>query len=248
LEPIAELLRQRLPGVQTLICVDTKPIMERAAAALAGLGFIGKHGCVIVPGLGSYVVLGAVLSTAAIESPPAASWQPSKVLWDACGSCRRCLDACPTHAFEAPGELDPRRCISYLTIEHRGPIDEELADAMGERIAGCDVCQEVCPYNATGHRNDEGLASAWLDPPPPTSLSADLPALANIGSNPYKTFVKNTALRRIPRKAMRRNALLALGNRAGALAEDERVAIDRAEGDPELQIAAAAQRARHRRG
>ena len=150
LDVVEQALRERLPGVETMVCVDTKPILERAAAVLAGLGFLGKNGCVIVPGLGSYVLLGEILTTAEWTG---ARVDANAVLWDACGSCRRCLDACPTDAFTAPGELDPRRCISYLTIEHRGPIDDALADRMGERVAGCDVCQEVCPYNASTARD-----------------------------------------------------------------------------------------------
>ncbi|MBC8068516.1 MAG: DUF1730 domain-containing protein, partial [Deltaproteobacteria bacterium] len=124
LEPVAAAIERLVPGSRSLICVDTKPVLERAAAALAGLGFIGKHGCVIVPGLGSWVLLGCVLTTASWRGPEVAA---ERARWDACGSCTRCLDACPTGAFVAPGELDPRRCISYLTIEHRGPIADELA-------------------------------------------------------------------------------------------------------------------------
>jgi epoxyqueuosine reductase len=168
-------LHALLPGVQTLICVDTKPVLERSAAALAGLGFLGKHGCLIVPGLGSYVLLGEILCTAELTAPakPIAG-----APWDACGSCTRCLDACPTAAFDGPGELDPRRCISYLTIEHRGPIADELAARMGERVAGCDVCQEVCPYNASGARDRRVPPVAWIEPAP--RPLADVDGLAAI--------------------------------------------------------------------
>ena len=242
LDVVAASLRRRLPGVELLVCVDTKPVLERAAAALAGLGFIGKHGCLIVPGLGSYVLLGEILTTA--------QWDHTRAgtpLWDACGSCRRCLDGCPTDAFVAPGELDPRRCISYLTIEHRGPIDDGLADRLGERVAGCDACQEVCPYNAGPARDVRVPAGAWLEDPPGGQREADLVHLAALGSGRYKAFVRDTALRRIPRRALRRNALLALGNRRGALAPAEREVADVARDDPDPQVAAAAARVLARR-
>ncbi len=246
LAALAEHLRARLPDAQTVICVDTKPLLERTAAALAGLGFVGKHGCVIVPGLGSYVLLGALLCTAPWVGPDAVE-QLHRARWDACGQCTRCLDACPTQAFVAPGKLDPRRCISYLTIEHRGPIADDLADAMGERVAGCDVCQEVCPYNAGADREARVPDSAWIDPPPGPDRTADLVALANARSGRYRAFVKHTALRRIPRKSMRRNALLALGNRQGVLTDEERSAVQQATNDEDELVASAARRVLERR-
>lgn len=247
LEQLAEHVGERVPDARCLICVDTKPLLERAAAALAGLGFVGKHGCVIVPGLGSYVLLGALLCTAELTGPDAVD-DPTRVGWDACGQCTRCLEACPTQAFLGPGRLDPRRCISYLTIEHRGPIDPALADDLGERIAGCDVCQEVCPYNAGRERDARVPAAAWIEAPPGAERRPDLVALATIGSSRYRAFVKDTALRRIPRRALRRNALLALGNRDGPLSEAERQAVEQARRDDDPQIRAAAERARLRRG
>jgi epoxyqueuosine reductase len=246
LEHVEAHLRARRPEARTLICVDTKPLLERSAAALAGLGFLGKHGCLIAPGLGSYVLLGALLCTAPLVAPDAVD-DPSRVRWDACGQCTRCLDACPTQAFLEPGRLDPRRCISYLTIEHRGPIDPALEDAMGERIAGCDVCQEVCPYNAGRERDARVPAVAWLPTPHGRPRDPDLVALANPGNNPYRSFVKHTALRRIPRRSMRRNALIALGNRPGPTRAEERAAIDHAASDDDPLVRAAAERARRRR-
>ena len=247
LERLAEHLRTRLPDARSLVCVDTKPLLERSAAALAGLGFLGKHGCLITPGLGSYVLLGALLCTAPLASPDPVD-ELRRVGWAACGQCTRCLDACPTQAFVAPGRLDPRRCISYLTIEHRGPIEPALADAMGERIAGCDVCQEVCPYNAGREREARVPAAAWIDPPPGPPRAPDLVELANARSGRYRAFVKHTALRRIPRRSMRRNALLALGNRSGPTSVEEHEAIERAASDEDPQVRAAAERARRRRG
>ena len=236
-------LHALLPGIATLICVDTRPILERTAAALAGLGFIGKHGCVIIPGLGSYVLLGEILCTAPYLGPTTPL--PATAPWDACGSCTRCLDACPTGAFDRPGELDPRRCISYLTIEHRGPIADALADRMGERVAGCDVCQEVCPYNASATRDSRVPPVAWIDPAP--RLLADVDGLAAISPSQYRAQTRHLAVRRIPRRHMRRNALLALGNREGPPNPRELHALALGLLDKEPQIVAAARRAALRR-
>lgn len=236
-----------LPAVQTLICVDTKPVLERSAAALAGLGFLGKHGCLIVPGLGSYVLLGELACTAVLEDslikpdPKAVSGAP----WDACGACTRCLDACPTAAFDGPGDLDPRRCISYLTIEHRGDVPDALADRLGERIAGCDVCQEVCPYNASAARDRRVPAVAWIDPAPRTG--PDVTGMAAISPSQYRAYVRHMALRRIPRRHMRRNALLVLGNREGPPDARELHAIALGLLDRQPLVVAAAARAARRR-
>lgn len=233
LERLAEAVRERCPGIETLICVDTKPVLERAVAVLAGLGFLGKHGCLISPGLGSYVLIAVLLTTArwvGRDRAPARGNAP----WDACGSCRLCLDACPTAAFDQPGRLDPRRCISYLTIEHRGPIPADLATRMGERIAGCDVCQEVCPYNRSHEREDRIPLAARLPPPPGRPRKPELERLVNLGNNQHRQFVKHTPLTRIPRKALRRNAIVALGNREAPITEAELEALREAATDPEL--------------
>jgi epoxyqueuosine reductase len=235
-------LHALLPGVATLICVDTKPLLERSVAALAGLGFIGKHGCLIVPGLGSYVLLGAILCTAIHPEPTTA---PIGLPWDACGSCTRCLDACPTAAFDGPGDLDPRRCISYLTIEHRAPVPDDLAARLGERIAGCDVCQEVCPYNASATRDRRVPTAAWIEPAP--RPIPDLEGMAAISPSQYRALVRHMALRRIPRRHMRRNALLALGNRDGVPGPRELDALALGLIDKDPQVVAAAERAARRR-
>lgn len=242
-------LADRMPGVESLVCVDTKPVLERSAAALAGLGFIGKHGCLIAPGLGSYVLIGGLLITARWSTPadpPSGRTVPEP--WQACGTCRACLDACPTDAFDGPGRLDPRRCISYLTIEHRGEIAAPLADRMGQRIAGCDVCQEVCPYNRSEARDARIPQQAWLTPPPGRAREPELARLAVVGNNQHRGFVKHTALNRIPRRSLRRNALLAIGNGSGPLSPEERRACETARDDPDPQVAAAAARALGRRG
>jgi epoxyqueuosine reductase len=129
------------PGSLTRVCVDSAPILERSFAATSGIGFIGKNNMLIVPGYGSYCYLVEILTTARFTIPELG------VLENACGSCTRCIDSCPTGALKAPFSLDVHRCLSYLTIESKGDIDEEVAGKMGNTFFGCDVCQEVCPFN-----------------------------------------------------------------------------------------------------
>lgn len=221
LAALSRWLAPRCPGVETLICVDTKPVPERALAEIARVGRIGKHGCVIVPGLGSYVLLGVMLCTARLVDGDASSSAPSHGTtldetltrsFAICGSCTACLDACPTKAFDAPGELDPRRCVSYLTIESRAPVPEPLAATMGARVAGCDVCQEVCPHNHSRERDARVPDAAWLPPPPPRDRTPDLLRILDMGNNQHRGFVKHTPLMRIPRRSLRRNAALALAH------------------------------------
>ena len=189
--------------VATRPCVDSAPVLEREWAERGGLGFVAKNTMLIAPGIGSYVVLGELLVAAELaitapESPP----KPR------CGSCRSCLDACPTGAFVDAYVLDARRCISYLTFEHRGPIPRELRAAIGTWVFGCDVCQEVCPFNAgVGTAPDPMLAPRSLDHAVP-----DLVALAAKGANQLRQFVRRTALRRVSREILLRNVAVALGN------------------------------------
>ena len=185
-------------------CVDSAPVLEREWAERAGIGFVAKNTMLIAPGLGSYVVLGELLIDA--ELAPTAPEQPPR---PRCGACRSCLDACPTGAFVDAYVLDARRCISYLTIEHRGAIPRELRPAIGTWVFGCDVCQEVCPFNAGSGAGagDPGLAPRSLDHALP-----DLVALAAKGANQLRRLIKRTALRRVPRGALLRNVAVALGN------------------------------------
>lgn len=242
LDALVERLKAMLPGIETLVCVDTKPVQERAMAVLAGLGFLGKHGCLIVPGLGSYVLIGVVLCSMAWEEHQPFEEHP----WQACGHCTQCIDACPTDALIEAGVLDATQCISYLTIEHRGAIEPSLMDRMGHWVAGCDICQAVCPYNASPARTERAPAEAWLEPwndrPP-----SDLATLATIGSSRYRAFVRGTALQRIPRRALRRNALIAMGNLDSPLSASERDAASKAKDDVDPQVAAAAARVLERR-
>lgn len=250
LERLGDSLSRLHPGASHLVCVDTKPLLERTAAALAGIGFLGKNGCLIVKGLGSYVLIGCLLTT--LEVPPRSAavdgLTPGSHTYDACGSCRACLDACPTGAFDGPGDLDPRRCIAYLTIEHRGAIDPSLADGIGVRVAGCDVCQEVCPHNQSELRLARVPDGAPLPPvPDDRDRTPDLVRLATIGNNQHRGFVRGTALNRIPRRALRRNALVALGNKADPLEAHEDEALAQIEAGPDPELAGWAARARTRR-
>lgn len=251
LESVVAALEAMVPGVESMICVDSKPLAERTAAMAAGLGFLGKNGCLIARGLGSYVLIGAVVTTAELApttTAPAPASDSSAMPWDACGSCTACLDACPTAAFDAPGRLDPRRCIAYLTIEHRGPIDESLAAGMGERVGGCDVCQEVCPHNASEHIAARVPEVAWLPPPPGRPRDPDPLCLAVVGNNQHKGFVKHTPLSRIPRPALRRNALIAVGNRPGPATQEERAVLEQVRDQDDAGLAAWAAWALARRG
>src|SRR6185369_9893643 len=181
-------------------CVDTAPLLERAAAERAGLGFAAKSTMTIIPGVGSYVMLGELLVDAEIAAD--APMAPR------CGTCRLCLDACPTGAIVDAHVVDARRCISYLTIESSGPIPRDLRPLIGNRVFGCDICQEVCPFNASA----EGRPSA-PELAPRANLSApDLIGLLELGSARYRQLVKGTALRRTHRAQLARNAAIALGN------------------------------------
>jgi epoxyqueuosine reductase len=185
-------------------CVDSAPVLEREWAERGGLGFVAKNTMLIAPGIGSYIVLGELLLDVALEITA-----PDELPKQRCGTCRACLDACPTRAFVDAFVLDARRCISYLTIEHHGVIPRELRASIGTWVFGCDICQEVCPFNA-------GKSDATVDP----RLAArdhehalpDLIALAEKGANQVRQFVKRTAMRRIPREVLDRNVAVALGN------------------------------------
>lgn len=188
-------------------CVDSAPVLEREWAERGGLGFVAKNTMLIAPGLGSYVVLGELLVD--VELAPTA---PDTTPKPRCGTCRACLDACPTGAFVDAYVLDARRCISYLTIEFHGVIPRELRAAIGTWVFGCDVCQEVCPFNA-GH--GEGH-DPMLSPRSVEHALPDLVELAQLGTNQIRQRVKRTSLRRVPREVLLRNVAVALGNTAAS--------------------------------
>jgi epoxyqueuosine reductase len=181
------------------VCVDTAPVLERELAAAAGLGWLGKNTCLLNRRLGSYLLLAEILTTLEIESDTPAEAK--------CGSCRRCVDACPTGAIVAPGRLDSRRCIAYLTIEHRGAIAAEYHPAMGDHVFGCDICQQVCPYNARAPLGAHPRIMAERLP-----ARVDLLALTGLRSADCRRLVDRTAARRARPAMWRRNAVIALGN------------------------------------
>jgi epoxyqueuosine reductase len=205
-------LADRLAGalgsaVASRPCVDSAPVLEREWAERAGIGFVAKNTMVIAPGLGSYVVLGELLVDAELApTAPAAPVRPR------CGSCRACLDACPTGAFVDAYALDARRCISYLTIEHRGAIPRALRPAIGAWVFGCDVCQEVCPFNA----GNPPAADPRLTVRSAAHATPDLIALATAPTNQLRQFVRRTALRRVSHDRLLRNVAVALGNSGDA--------------------------------
>ncbi|MCL2777828.1 MAG: tRNA epoxyqueuosine(34) reductase QueG [Polyangiaceae bacterium] len=186
---------------------DREPILERAWAARAGLGFIGKNGMLVVPGIGSLVLLGEVVTTLVLE--------PDAPVAEKCGTCTRCLDACPTSAFERPFVLDPRKCIAYLTIEHRGTIAESLRAPMGTHLFGCDDCQVACPHNASVRRGQK--VQSALDPrfvPNRSWSDVTLTDLLALGGEHLATLCQGSPLGRLGRVGLARNAAIAIGNRA----------------------------------
>jgi len=187
--------------VSTRVYVDTGPVLERAYAAEAGLGFIGKNTCLIHPRMGSWLFLGEVLVDFALDPTPA-------TVSVGCGTCRRCMDACPTGALVAPYVLDARRCISYLTIELKGAIPRELRTAMGNRIFGCDVCQAVCPWQRF---SGPTLARAF-HAEGPKRMAPSLLELMEMDEQAFRRRFARTPIARTGRQRLLRNVVVALGN------------------------------------
>lgn len=184
--------------------VDTAPVQERVYARHAGIGWIGKNSCTINPRLGSFIFLGEIACSLALEVD-----QPS---FDQCGTCSLCLEACPTGALVGPAELDARRCISYLTIEHHGDLSEEWRRALGPHIYGCDVCQDVCPWNADAPISAD---SAWQ--PRPVWDAPRLADLWHTGEEDLTAALDASAMARATLPVLRRNIRIALDNADGAL-------------------------------
>jgi len=186
-------------GGEVKVFVDTAPVPEKALGQVAGVGWQGKHTNLLSRDLGNWFFLGAIFTTLELE--------PDAPEVDHCGSCRACLDVCPTDAFPAPYKLDARRCISYLTIEHKGPVDEELRARMGNRIYGCDDCQLVCPWNRFARVTGEADFHA--------RHGMDAPDLLELFGWDEETFLERTegsAVRRIGWRRWRRNLAVAIGN------------------------------------
>ena len=225
LDALLDWLRAEHPGLVGRAVCDTAPLLERDFARLAGLGWIGKNTCLIDRRAGSLTVLGSVLVDVELDydEPLATGY---------CGTCTRCLDACPTDALVAPYELDARRCLSYWTIEHKGMIPGEIAEHLGDWVFGCDICQEVCPWNRKAPASSEpGLASRdeWTDP--------DLIAWLDRDPTEFRQALKGSALARSKRSGMVRNAALVLGGR-GSIAAVPALARRLADADPVVRAAA----------
>ena len=202
LKKLGARLRGEYGEFESRAYVDTGPVVERALAAAAGLGWTAKNTCLIHPKLGSYVFLAVLLTS--LEAPPEhAKW----VVPDRCGTCRRCLDACPTDALFAPYQMDATKCISYLTIEHRGAIDTRLMEGMGRQVFGCDICQDVCPWNrkAPVSADPELEARAEL-------VNPALEALASMDEKSFEETFNGSPVRRAGFIGLQRNVAIAMGN------------------------------------
>ena len=182
--------------------VDTGPVMERALATAAGLGWTGKNTCLIHPKLGSYGFLAVLLTSLRIGDEDAPLMVP-----DRCGTCRRCLDACPTGALIAPYQMDATKCISYLTIEHRGAIAPELMDGTGRQVFGCDICQDVCPWNRKAPIGQDPELEARAELVNPT-----LQWLASLEEKDFEQTFNGSPVRRAGFQGLRRNVAVAMGN------------------------------------
>ena len=203
LRAVESWLRNQVGGesgaLQTRCYVDTGPLVERVYAKYAGVGWIGKNTCILNQKLGSWLFLGVILTSLELA--------PDLPAPDRCGSCTRCIDACPTAAFIAPYQLDSNKCIAYLTIEKRGAIPEEMREGMGRQVFGCDICQDVCPWNrkapvtnAEEFQAREGLVNPALE------------WLAEMSAEEFREKFRGSPIRRAKRSELRRNAAIAMGN------------------------------------
>ena len=210
--------------IETRSYVDTGPIVERVYAKYAGVGWLGKNTCLINQKIGSWLFLGVIVTSLQLT--------PDLPAADRCGSCTRCIEACPTQAFIAPHQLDSNKCISYLTIEKRGTIPEDLRTDMGHHVIGCDICQDVCPWNRKAPTTDklefqprEGL------------LNPVLAWLAEISEEEFRQKFRGSPVKRAKRNGLRRNALIAIGNRGN---RSHLPFVNRALEDPDPTISDAA--------
>jgi epoxyqueuosine reductase len=206
LDALLAWMRDRSPQpFEARAYVDTGPVQERVYAQYAGIGWIGKNTCVIHPGIGSWIFLAEIICSLPLHVDAPAL--------DQCGTCTLCLDACPTQALVAPGVLDSTRCISYWTIEHRGDLPASLHAAIGSHVYGCDICQEVCPWNACApHSSDP----AWQ--PRPAWDQVDVRSLAECRDDELSEAMRGSAMRRAKAQGLRRNIAVALRNADGSAA------------------------------
>jgi epoxyqueuosine reductase len=217
LKRLGRWLLEQAPGEQIKVFVDTAPVMEKPLAAAAGLGWQGKHTNLVSRDLGSWFFLGAIFTTVELDADDP---EPEN-----CGSCRACLDVCPTDAFPAPFQLDARRCISYLTVEHHGPVDEELRGLLGNRIYGCDDCLAACPWNKFAVAASEVKYQARED-----LLAPKLAELAVLDDAGFRAMFSGNPVKRIGRNRFVRNVLYAIGNSGdGALLPVAQALVDDAD-------------------
>jgi len=208
LKSLDEKLRERFGEFESRGYVDTGPIVERSLAVAAGLGWTGKNTCLIHPKLGSFGFLAALLT--GIETSPEEKTAQLPIN-DHCGTCTRCLDACPTSALTAPYQMDATKCISYLTIEHKGPIPSELMSGMGRQVFGCDICQDVCPWN----RKAPIAADPELQPREEL-VNPSLEWLSSLDEKKWEQLFNGSPIRRAGFAGMKRNLAVAMGNAAAA--------------------------------
>lgn len=200
-------LKAELGDFQSWAYIDTGPVVERAFSALAGIGWTGKNTCTLNQELGSFFFLGIILTSLEL-----ATTRQATIPADRCGSCTRCIDACPTGALIAPYQMDASRCISYLTIEKRGSIDPELRPGIGRQIFGCDICQDVCPWNNRNRRlNHSAFPDAELAPRP-ALVNPSLLALAALSRQQWEKLFFGSPISRARYEGFRRNLAIAMGN------------------------------------
>ena len=230
LKRVGRWLLSERPGAEIKVFVDTAPVMEKPLAQAAGLGWQGKHTNLVSRELGSWFFLGAIFTTEPLRTDLPGT--------DLCGSCRKCLDICPTDAFPAPYRLDARRCISYLTIEHKGPVDPALRPGLGNRVFGCDDCLAVCPWNKFAAAASEigYMAREELRSP-------ELASLARLSDQGFRETFRGGPVRRIGRNRFVRNVLYAIGNSADP---DLMPVAEELRGDPDPVVADAAEWAARR--
>lgn len=212
LRRLARRVREAYPGADTRAYVDTGPVLERELAARAGLGVAGKNTCLLSREDGSWFLLGELFTTLDLA--------PDEPLADLCGRCTRCLDACPTGALPEPYRLEADRCISYWTIEHRGAVPAEVRSSLGDWVFGCDVCQDVCPWNLRWEGRADRGGRRPADHPdlrlPEGRGRLDLAGLLGIGEEEYEETFRGSAMKRARRVGLKRNAAMAMGNRGEA--------------------------------
>lgn len=210
--------------IETRSYVDTGPIVERVYAKYAGIGWLGKNTCLINQKIGSWLFLGVIVTSLEVT--------PDLPAPDRCGTCTRCIHACPTHAFVAPHQLDSNKCIAYLTIEKRGSVPEQLREGIGHQVFGCDICQDVCPWNRRAPASNLPEFQ-----PRERFVNPTLAWLAEISEEDFRTVFRGSPVKRAKRDGLRRNALIAIGNSGDTSAL---ALVERLTSDPNPSVAEAA--------